>query len=186
LISLIILTGVALGSGIVVILTKSFSFHSIWNIVFPLCFVSGILVVCVESREINVSFEMRKWPTTKAKIISSQVAGVRAFHPNIRYEYQVDEVYYSDSTDMDLPGFGSKRTRLSDTERIVDENPVGTAITVHYNPDNPAISKVHVHASYSTYLIMTMSAMIYGVGCFGILCILARHFDHRRSRSQNL
>lgn len=129
-----------------------------------------------ESAEIHASFEMRKWPTAEARIISSQIAGVRAFHPDIKYEYQVQGVTYVDSTDMKMPEFENKRSRHTTAEKIVGQYSAGTVMTIHYDPENPAVSIVRTSASYSAYLILTVGAMLYGAGVIGMLNLLNRYF----------
>jgi hypothetical protein len=149
--------------------SKSFYPARIWKIVFVAFVLVGIISIFKESREIDFSFELRKWPTTAATITSAEIAGIRAFHPIIKYEYELAGVKHTDSTDMDLPGFGNKRTRYSNSEKIIKEYPAGTVLTIHYNPENPSISRVHINAEYSSYLILTTGVMLYGIGFFGLV-----------------
>ncbi len=175
MINVIIFAVISLVSVIIFFTTKALSPHVIWKILFPIALLIGITLVVIESAEIRASFKIRKWPTAEAKVISSQIAGVRAFHPDIKYQYQVQGVTYVDSTDMNMPEFENKRSRHTTAGKIVGQYSAGTVVTIHYDPENPAISKVSTSASYSAYLILTVGAMLYGTGVFWALNIVARY-----------
>ena len=78
------------------------------SILFIVC---GILLLIRQNRLIIQAFDKRKWPTTIGEIINSEVAGKRAYHPQITYKYQIEGKTYTCSTDLHISGFGNKRLR---------------------------------------------------------------------------
>ncbi len=84
----------------------------------------------------------QSWPSTTGTVIKSRVevrGGSNTTHvdPKIVYEYQVSgQQYQADQIRVDA------RHRVfqvsPDAYAVVDRYPVGTSVTVYYNPDNPA------------------------------------------------
>jgi hypothetical protein len=111
---------------------------------------------------------MREWPVTEGKVVGSQVSGQRAFHPEIRYQYVVDGTSYAAVTDLEVPGFGTKSSRLNVAEKTVVEYPAGRIITVHYDPANPEVSRLRIAPSYTTFLLLTVGGFLLGAGALGL------------------
>jgi hypothetical protein len=136
-------------------------------LVFITCI--GAAIIVIESHDIDQFLEMRKWPTVEAKIISSRVEGQRAFHPEIIYEYAVSGETYTGTTDMGVPGFGTKANRLNVASTNVVHNPVGKIITVHYDPHNPSNSQLRIVPTYTTFILLSVASMLLGTGLWGVL-----------------
>lgn len=134
--------------------------------------LTGVSLVSFESTEIDLFLNMRKWPTTEAKITSSKVQGKRAFHPEIIYEYRIGDKTYTGETDMGVPGFGTKANRLNVAVTNVFHNPVGKILTIHYNPADPAVSYLKILPSYTVFLLLSVGSIFFGTGLWGVLAAL--------------
>jgi hypothetical protein len=100
------------------------------------------------------------WPAVTGKVISTEVAGKRAFVPKIRYSYPVGDSVYSGITDLEVPGFGTRSNRLDVAEKSVADYAPDSPVTVHYNPANPSISRLKVSAPWNVY--MRLSTAVFG------------------------
>lgn len=127
----------------------------------------GGWTVISESAEIEFFMTMRQWPTAEATILSSRVEGRRAFHPEIVYEYSVNGKTYRGITDMGVPGFGTKANRLNVAETNVIHNPVGKIVTVHFDPNDPSISRIKILPTYTVFLLLSVGSILFGVGLWG-------------------
>lgn len=82
------------------------------------------------------------WPSTGGTVISGEVAivhstkGASKLKPVIRYSYTVDGVEYESDRYSSTVARGSS---FWDKE-VINKYPAGSAITVYYNPENPAKS----------------------------------------------
>lgn len=139
------------------------------RLVFLIITLSGALIITFEGAEIDLFLKLRNWPTAEAKITSSKVEGKRAFHPEIIYEYQVSGKIYTGTTDMGVPGFGTKANRLNVAETNVIHNPVGKIIIVHYDPNDPSVSRLKILPSYTVFLLLSVGSILFGAGLWGIL-----------------
>lgn len=86
---------------------------------------------------------MAQYLTTLAKILSSQVgvghkggsAIKEMYFPDVQYEYVVDGITYQSNR------FWSEKMQINKADKIqalVAQYPVGTQVTVYYDPNNPA------------------------------------------------
>lgn len=96
------------------------------------------------------------WPVAEGEIVASSVGsyrdseGTTMFEANITYQYMVNDRIYN-SERVRVGGDSSTNIR-SVPQGMVDRYPVGTRVTVHYNPEDP-----------SSALLET------GVGAFGLI-----------------
>ncbi len=128
--------------------------------------IGGLVVMVVGSGRLRVDMDVRSWPKVSGKVISSGVAGSRAIHPNVAYSYIVDGKEYRGISDLDMPGFGNRRSRLETAEIIAHAYPPGTEVMVHYNPDDPAESTLSHGLEYGPMLQITFGFLLYLGGVF--------------------
>lgn len=118
------------------------------------------------------------WPTTDGEVAYSEAvetprwSGERKLErrderPDVRYRYSVEGRHYtgkgiSMSTGL-VPYWEDVLAR-----RIVERYPVGSKVTVHYDPSDPRVAVLEPGASIESWL-----ALLAGVGCLGY-GILAR------------
>ena len=114
-------------------------------------FVGGTLLVINQSRAVERHEYVRLWPTTDGVVISSEVAGERAFHPEVVYEYQVLGQTYQGLSTLQVPGFGGKRKRDEVATKEIANYWPGRTVTVYYNPDDPSESLLHTRLEWAVY-----------------------------------
>ena len=142
----------------------------------PLIFAGSLLfsllalVFFVETlATIQKGFERKKWPSTTGVVYRSEVHGVRAYHPKIFIRYHLNNAIYNLVTDLNVSGFGSKRSRRDTAERIIEAYPVGYKVLVYYNPAKPEQSFLRTGPFWQDYLKITVGTIVLACGLFGIL-----------------
>jgi hypothetical protein len=131
-----------------------------------LLWLSGILLVSWQLRELRKYAAIEEWPSVTGVVLSAQVIGERAFRPNIVYQYVVGQQTFKDSTDLDQPGFGGRNNKRNAAETIVAAYPVGRELPVHYDPSHPEISLLRVSPDWSIYGKIGFGAFLFGIGIF--------------------
>ena len=117
----------------------------------------------------------QKWIAVEGRVITSQVTGERAFHPEITYQYPVGDDTLTARTDLGMPGFGGRRNRLETSEIIARDNPPGRPITVYYDPANPTESTLRPGISYNIYMQLASGIVL----MFGGLCLFMAVFSRK-------
>jgi len=131
--------------------------------------ISGIGLINWQQTEITIAMEQRNWHETTATVLESKVAGDRAYHPEITYEYFADGQKFKGITDLNVPGFGGKNYRKNNASKIINEMPAGTELKVYYDPDNPQISVLHKGPKWSNYMQSGFAVIILSIGLLGII-----------------
>lgn len=137
---------------------------------FLFVLIFGVSLTPLFYFQLQKSLEIAQWPTVQGTIVESKVVGDRAFRPDVDYVYTVDGNEYSGTSYLNLPGFGGRTSRFDAAEKLVNQYPKGSSVTVYYNPENPQQSTLLPKPSYSHYLALTTSALLFLVG-FTILLI---------------
>jgi hypothetical protein len=128
----------------------------------------------------------RNWPQTEGIIISAQVKSARVrrrrgsgggyrmatqYKPQIIYRYLANGVTHE-----------SQRLYLGDTigysgtgpvEKILTHYPLGTLVTVYYNPDNPAEATLSPKTGWATTISWLMSAFLFLMTAMVIYAIIS-------------
>lgn len=130
------------------------------NLVIVLFFCTGTALSWWGVKQILQASQVRQWPTVKGTVLRAQVSGVRAFHPNVVYEYTVGGTKYLDSTDFDPAGFGGRNSKRNAAETIIAAYPIGTEVTVYYRPDSPEASTLRPFANWSAYGIVSFGGSL--------------------------
>lgn len=124
----------------------------------------GVRLVVAETERLEHYTALRDWATTQGTIIASRVIGVRAFRPEIVYQYQVESSVFTDSTSLDPPSFGGRNSKRDAAEGVASEYPVGKAVTIHFNPKDPSDSRLKITAPWSVYGQLGFGAFLFGAG----------------------
>ena len=146
-----------------------------------LLLIVGSLLVVHRSAKIEESRAKKSWPSTQAVIVSSKVAGKRAFHPEVVYRYRVGEQEFVGQTIMNMPGFGGRTNRLDAAEKIVAAHKAGTKITVHYNPRQPQMSVVSIVPTYTVFMQLSVGVMVVCLAAFWFSLLMMRRFSRTPS-----
>jgi hypothetical protein len=140
----------------------------------------GILLVVAGGSLVVTSFLLlgnsaarRHWPMVQGEVLHTQVAGTRAFHPEIVYSYTVNNQKYSDTTAMDSPAFGGRNNKYDVARKIVAEYPTGKAVSVYYDPTDPSISTLRPFAPWNLFGQVSFGSIVFGGGMFLIAAYLA-------------
>ena len=120
----------------------------------------------------------RTWPTTTGKVLASDIARTHLFQqgdvytPVVRYEYSLDGRRY----EGEVVAFGmtSLRSRQK-AEGYLKDREAGAAVTVHYNPQNPADATLDTSSLQASALRRTgwvfvgITAFVYGLMALGFV-----------------
>ena len=131
---------------------------SLW-LIFALSAISLALLIS-GLYDLRSELSVLEWPVIEGEIISSEVAGDRAFHPQISYSYEVAGKRYTGTSALNAPGFGGKRNRLEQAEILTAMYPPGSPRSVHFNPSHPAVSVLKTGVTYNTYLQLTFGTFL--------------------------
>lgn len=95
---------------------------------------------------------------------------IEMYKPKITYRYEVDGQHY---LGKQLTQHDQERTLKAVAETEIESLTVGTRVSVHYNPDNPADAVLHKSDTLGP--IQAISAgLCVGIGCFGIFMVSLR------------
>ncbi|MFC1555514.1 DUF3592 domain-containing protein [candidate division KSB1 bacterium] len=133
--------------------------------------VVGVLLTLDQYYEYRDYRAMMNWDTIEGTIISSEVIGTRAFRPEVVYMYNVSNFEYSGVSDLQLPGFGGRRSKYDAAEKLARQYPAGNAVSVYYNPDDPSVSRLTIKIPVEVYLKFGLGGFLLFAG-FGTACAI--------------
>ena len=131
-------------------------------------FVAGAALTIADSQRLMHLIDEMKWPSVDGSVISSQIEGEQAYHPMITYSYSVADSSYTDSTDLNVPGFGTRFARLDVAKKSVEAYPVGKSLKVYYDPANPANSKLDVIPPWNVFVQLALGMTLSLLGTIGV------------------
>lgn len=126
----------------------------------------GIWLVYSQMSLMEQYVSLRGWNSVQGVITDSRVVGERAYRPEIVYQYAVDEIIYRDSTNLDPPGFGGRNAKRDAAEGVASEYPIGKQVVIHYDPANPADSRLKITPPWSVYGKTGFGGFLFGAGLF--------------------
>lgn len=125
-----------------------------------------------------------RWPTVSGKVISAEVVGKRAFVPRITYSYQTGDSIYTGVTDLGVPGFGNKSTRLDVAEKTIADFKSDATVTVHYDPNNPHLSRLRANVPWDVHLRLSTGVFASLLGIAALAVFLVGRCARIRDRKQ--
>jgi hypothetical protein len=137
-------------------------------------FLISLLLLIYGVGSMRHNLEILGWPDVQGEVISSEVAGSRAFHPEIVYRYEINGREFRNTSHVNSPGFGGKTNRLDAAEKIVAKYPPATRITVYYDPNSPGRSYLRRGITYGIYLQLTFGIMLFGSGIFLLIPVFKK------------
>jgi len=141
-----------------------------WVVVALSLLIVGVILTFLGAVRVTHGWQRRAWSSTAGTIIESRVEGVRAYHPEVVYEYWVDGVLYRDSTVLHQPSFGGRKRRHDVAVKEAALYIPGGPVTVFYDPFAPQNSDLLTSVFWADYAITGLGAMLVGLGvCFGLL-----------------
>ena len=176
----ILFVSVIIVTGLVTFFSRSSGFVSSWPdyLKYPAMVIvtSGVLLTCHALDNIQSSWQIKQWPIITATVIKSEVAGTRAFHPEITYRYEIANRNYESTTDLYIAGFGGKRSRRDTAAKIVADYPPGSQIRVHYNPRQPQESLLKSGPFWSDYMQFSLGITLASIGLIILFSRILRRF----------
>ncbi len=121
--------------------------------------LGGMLVTRSAISSLRYIEVYRNWQTVKGLVVEAEIAGKRAFHPKVRYTFHWQDSSYSNISDLDVPGFGTKAARFQVARELLKNVHAGDSIDVWVNPQNPAENTLVNHPRWNSF-------MQYGAGIF--------------------
>ena len=180
MLTLLIFAVIALGAGAITVIFRRRGIVSVWPAYFRLpaiiILTTGVIMTCYALDTIQAEWQMKKWPAISATVIKSEVAGQRAFHPEVTYRFLLDDQEYQSTTNLSIAGFGGKRSRRDTARRIIEDFPPGSHITVHYNPTNPQESYLRSGPYWDDYMKLALGLMLTGSAFLILFSLLVRRF----------
>jgi len=140
----------------------------------------GAVLIYIQIGEISITLSRQQWPKTTATVIKTQIVGERAYNPEITCIYNVDNTEYSLITGLGTPGFGRKRSRQSTAQIIIDEYPVGSLVTIIYNPQNPAEAYIRTGPYWHNYMQLSLGIIVFCIGISGLFNLIVAKFVKKK------
>ena len=144
--------------------------------------VAGLVLLILGVRDIMGGMKSRSWPTTDGYVNSATIqkhypstsdhTRTPTYTPKVYYEYTVDGKKY---TAHRVSFSGATGGKYGDAEEVVNRYPVGSKITVYYDPDNRAESVLEPGFVW-TSLIMALAGLVF----LGVAAILFRAYVTQR------
>lgn len=139
------------------------------TVALPVVFVMVAIAWIVVGASSGVRGLMtHRWPTATGQITEQRLATRfdDASGPTIRYTFEVNgQTYVGDG--IQFGAWGNKRTR------VLREHPVGTDVTVRYNPSDPSQAVLIAGPSANVLIFFAAAAMFIG-GAIAIRLIAPR------------
>jgi hypothetical protein len=155
---------------------KKYNF-GIVSLIIAACFlIIGIFLTTYSSKEISKALVRKSWPEVQAKVVEKNIAGKRAFNPQITCQYEIHGKDYMLITDLNTPGFGRKRSRRQTAEIILKDYPVGSEVRITYNPENPEEAYIRTGPFWSDYMQLSLGILILAPALYVILGIAINKF----------
>ncbi|MFQ5607062.1 MAG: DUF3592 domain-containing protein [Candidatus Zixiibacteriota bacterium] len=126
--------------------------------------VSGVALGISQGPSLERVLEIRSWVETTGTVEEATVTGQRASMPWVTYTYTVADSVYRATTDLDLPGFGSRGFRRQTAHRALADYPPGAEVTVFYNPKNPAESSLRRGFHWAPLARLSFGTVLFGAG----------------------
>ncbi len=128
----------------------------------------GVLMTCLGAGVLHDARLSTRWPTAEGTIVLSQIEpytdsdGHTHDRANVVYEYVVDGTVYSGTK----IAFGKYNVP---PERLLSKHPPGAAVSVYYDPDDPAVAVLEPGTSWESYGPLVAGVIFLGVGLGTIL-----------------
>jgi hypothetical protein len=149
-------------------------------IVVVVMMLVGLGLIALTYPDIQASQDAASWPTTDGVVLSTFIETSSdgqgdSYSPHIVYEYHVNAIRY-ESNRIALSTFSSN---LSEAQSYIDNYPIGSTVTVHYNPNDPGDAVLETQFDPMGYLGTIIGIVLVCVGA----AILALLILKRRGKS---
>lgn len=129
----------------------------------------GVTINVYSSTGLNRYIESKAWVEIDGEIISSEILGERSFYPEIIYVYYYDNIKYTDTTNLNIPGFGGKRKRYEVAREHISLYNVGDTIKIYIDRKHPENSSLTHSVKWSVFGQFSFGCLLLFIGFLMIL-----------------
>ena len=127
---------------------------------FPPLSLAWVAAIAEKAGHEVILVDARTLRLTKQEVLHR----LRAFRPDIKYQYTVKDETLEGTSFLRVPGFGGRMNRLDAADKLVHLYPAGKSITVYYNPENRKESTLQPTPAYSIFLKLGTSILLSVIG----------------------
>jgi hypothetical protein len=124
----------------------------------------------------RVAAKAKTWPAVPGRVETSDIASYQLrnrstedsvvrwktlYRPNVVYGYDVAGVHYRGDK---LSYFGKGANSADIARQVATRYPVGTPLTVHYNPENPSESAIDPRTPLGLYFFYLVPVIVLAIG----------------------
>lgn len=161
---------------------QSFTAKSI--LIFLTLFLSGSIITVYSSSELIEANKRKSWDTTVATVLESNVVETGSMRPMVKYSYEVENITYVGSSDLQAPGFGNKSRQYDVAMKLSRKYPKGKLISVYYNPLNNSESVIIITPHWDTYTRIAAGVVLLIISLFYLFYSVSRR--RKNINRQNL
>ncbi|MDH3891558.1 MAG: DUF3592 domain-containing protein [candidate division Zixibacteria bacterium] len=137
-----------------------------WKVVSLLVMHVGVLLVIWMTGEIIQINQTANWPTQTGHIIEAVIGGGRAYRPEVRYRYTVNNQVYTGESSLNAPGFGGKRKRYDAASSLIEQFQPGDSVIVFYNPEQPSESTLSTVPTWDVFVKLVCGVFVFVIGLY--------------------
>lgn len=160
------------------------SFTAKSMLIFLTLFLLGSIITVYSSSELIEANKRKSWDTTVATVLESSVVETGSMRPMVKYSYEVENITYVGSSDLQAPGFGNKSRQYDVAMKLSRKYPKGKLISVYYNPLNNSESVIIITPLWDTYTRIAAGAVLLIISLFYLLYSVRRR--RKNINRQNL
>ncbi|MDB5341135.1 MAG: hypothetical protein JWN70_6754 [Planctomycetaceae bacterium] len=119
------------------------------------------------------AIQIQSWPTAPGVVTRSNLEtkfeGTITYQANIEYDFTIEGKSYSSSS---IRTRGASNQHERDIAALVEKFPVGTAVKVYYNQQDPTESYLEAGVDFGNYIIIVspiVFAVLFGTGFWGLM-----------------
>ncbi len=160
------------------------SFTAKSMLIFLTLFLSGSIITVYSSSELIEANKRKSWDTTVATVLESSVVETGSMRPMVKYSYEVENITYVGSSDLQAPGFGNKSRQYDVAMKLSRKYPKGKLISVYYNPLNNSESVIIITPHWDTYTRIAAGVVLLIISLFYLFYSVRRR--RKNINRQNL
>jgi hypothetical protein len=149
--------------------------RDIMNIGFIIAIVLGGVLIIVAGRNIFLGRKSQNWPTTPGTVLYTGMETYQSrdedgslsttYGATIQYSYEIGGTNFQGNRRTFTEVKTSSRRRVG---QILERYPQGSAVSVYYDPNDPANSVLETGVGWSGYLFLALGVIVFLVGLVGL------------------
>lgn len=153
--------------------------------------VVGAVFTAIGVHGLALGFASRSWPSTKARILQSEVERVTSgsgedrstsYHAKVTYEFTVDGVTYKGDR---VAAADIGRDKSAHARRIVTRYPKGSRTSVYYMPEKPSKCLLEPGFQEQTFILPSVGLFVLLLGGVFLAAQMSAMRDERRAAEQS-